>query len=220
MPEMIPASRFRTTEGVEEWNVLSDGANTFYRTGSFAESARFVHAIGELGLDEHPPAVDIRADGVTVRLITVVDDHFGMSSDDVDAARRITALARDLGLTGDPSDVQCMLIVPGATDTAAVMPFWRAVLGYEPRGDTPDEDLVDPRSRGPAFWFERMREPRQGGGAIHVAIWVSPEQADARVAAALAAGGHLVRDEYAPAWWTLADAEGNEADVATTLTRD
>jgi 4a-hydroxytetrahydrobiopterin dehydratase len=49
---------------------------------------------------------------------------------------------------------------------------------------------------------------------------VPPEQAEARVAAALAAGGHLVRDEYAPAWWTLADAEGNEADVATTLTRD
>ena len=71
MTEMIPASRFRASEGVEEWNVLSDGANTFYRTGSFAESARLVHALGELGLDEHPPAVDIRADGVTVRLVTV-----------------------------------------------------------------------------------------------------------------------------------------------------
>ena len=89
MTEMIAASRFRASEGVEEWNVLSDGANTFYRTGSFAESARLVHALGELGLDAHPPAVDIRADGVTVRLVTVVDDHFGMSSDDVDAARRI-----------------------------------------------------------------------------------------------------------------------------------
>ena len=221
MPEMIPASRFRTTEGVEEWNVLSDGANTFYRTGSFAESARFVHAIGELGLDEHPPAVDIRADGVTVRLITVVDDHFGMSSDDVDAARRITALARDRGLTGDPSDVQSILIVPGATDTAAVMPFWRAVLGYEPRPDSPDEDLVDPRDRGPAFWFEPMEEPRgDGGGAIHIAVWVSDAEAEARVQAALAAGGRIVRDEFAPAWWTLADPAGNEADIATVQQRD
>ena len=34
-----------------------------------------------------------------------------------------------------------------------------------------------------------------------------------RVAAAIAAGGVLVTDEYAPSWWTLADAEGNEADV-------
>jgi hypothetical protein len=28
-------------------------------------------------------------------------------------------------------------------------------------------------------------------------------------------GGHLVSDEHAPVWWTLADAEGNEADVHT-----
>jgi 4a-hydroxytetrahydrobiopterin dehydratase len=30
----------------------------------------------------------------------------------------------------------------------------------------------------------------------------------------MAAGGHLVSDENAPEWWTLADAEGNEVDVA------
>ena len=53
-----------------------------------------------------------------------------------------------------------------------------------------------------------------------VAVWVPGEQAEARVAAALAAGGHLVRDQFAPAWWTLADAAGNEVDVATTETRD
>jgi len=101
------------------------------------------------------------------------------------------------------------------------MPFWRAVLGYEPRPDSPDEDLVDPFGRGPAFWFEAMEEPRpDGGGAIHVSIWVPFEQAEARVAAALAAGGRLVRDEFAPAWWTLADAAGNEADIGTTMGRD
>lgn len=35
-----------------------------------------------------------------------------------------------------------------------------------------------------------------------------------------AGGGHLVSDEHAPAWWTLADAEGNEVDVATWMGRD
>jgi hypothetical protein len=38
--------------------------------------------------------------------------------------------------------------------------------------------------------------------------------------AGIAAGGHQVSDEHAPAWWTLADAEGNEADVATWMGRD
>jgi 4a-hydroxytetrahydrobiopterin dehydratase len=30
----------------------------------------------------------------------------------------------------------------------------------------------------------------------------------------------MVRDKFAPAWWTLADAEGNEADIATTMSRE
>ena len=74
---------------------------------------------------------------------------------------------------------------------------------------------------GPGFWFEQMDEPRPGGGgAIHIAIWVPSEQAEARVAAALAAGGRMVRDDFAPAWWTLADTAGNEADIATVTARD
>ena len=30
----------------------------------------------------------------------------------------------------------------------------------------------------------------------------------------LAAGGRIVYDGHAPDWWTLADPEGNEVDVA------
>jgi 4a-hydroxytetrahydrobiopterin dehydratase len=158
---------------------------------------------------------------VTVRLLTITDDYYGMSGRDVELARRISAAARGLGLAGDPFAVQSFIVIPGAPVAAEVMPFWRAVLGYEPRADSPDEDLVDPHSRGPGFWFETMNEPRPGGGgAIHVAIWVPHEQAEARIAAALAAGGRMVRDEFAPAWWTLADPAGNEADIATVMSRD
>jgi 4a-hydroxytetrahydrobiopterin dehydratase len=221
MTEQITARQFHADPSLAEWRVIGDGACTFFRTRSFVESARLIQAISELpGLENHTPDVDLRQDGVTVRLITITEDYYRISQRDVELARQISAAARRLGLSGDPSLVQSLLVIPGASVKAEVMPFWRAVLGYEPRGHTPDEDLVDPRSRGPGFWFERMREPRQGGGAIHIAIWVPPEQAEARVSAALAAGGHLVRDEFAPAWWTLADAAGNEADIATTLTRD
>jgi 4a-hydroxytetrahydrobiopterin dehydratase len=34
------------------------------------------------------------------------------------------------------------------------------------------------------------------------------------------AGGGLMFDEDAPAWWTLADLEGNEVDIATWQGRD
>ena len=222
MDDGITPKQFHESEGLEEWRVLGEGACTFFRTASYAASARLVQAISELpGVDEHRPDMDIRGDGVTVRLLTRADDWYGMSQRDVELARRISAAARDLGLAGDPSAVQTFLVIPGAPDTAAVMPFWRAVLGYEPRADSPEEDLVDPRRIGPSFWFEGMAEPRpDGGGAIHVAVWVPHEQAEARVAAALAAGGRLVRDEFAPSWWTLADAAGNEADIATTMGRE
>ena len=143
-----------------------------------------------------------------------------MSDRDVALARAISATAREQGVAADPSVVQTLIVIPGAPVTAEDMPFWQAVLGYVPRGDSPDEDLVDPMGFGPGFWFEPMDEPRgDEGGAIHIAVWIPAAQAEARVAAALAAGGHLVRDTHAPAWWTLADSAGNEVDVATTTGR-
>jgi 4a-hydroxytetrahydrobiopterin dehydratase len=222
MTDPITPSQFHQAEGVNDWRLTSEGATAFFRTRSFAESARFVQAISELqGVEDHRPGIDVRRDGVTVHMITYTDDYFGPSRRDVELARQISAAARQLGLAADPSAVQSLLIIPGAPNIAQVIPFWRAVLGYVPRTDSPDEDLVDPHDRGPAFWFEQMDEPRaDGGGAIHVAIWVPYEQAQARIAAALAAGGRMVRDEFAPSWWTLADPAGNEADIATTQARE
>ncbi len=233
MTDPITPSQFHEANGVEDWRLTSEGATAFFRTASFAESARFVQAISELsGVEEHRPGVDVRHDGVTVHMITYTDNYFGPSQRDVELARQISAAARKLGLTTDPSAVQSLLIIPGATNINEIMPFWRAVLGYEPRRDSPSEDLVDPHDRGAPFWFEQMDKPRggggqtaggeqtAGGGAIHLAVWVPYEQAEARVAAALAAGGRLVRDEFAPSWWTLADKAGNEADIATTKGRD
>ena len=221
MADKISPKQFRESEGVEGWRVLGDGANAYFRTGSFAAAARLVQSISELpGVDDHHPDVDVRQGGVTVRLVTFADDYGGMTRQDLELARRISAAARDLGLSADPSAVQSLLVIPGATSRPEVMPFWRAVLGYTPRRDSPAEDLVDPQGRGVPFWFEQMNEPRPGGGgAIHVAVWVPYEQAAARIAAALAAGGRMVRDEFAPSWWTLADPAGNEADIATAIGR-
>jgi 4a-hydroxytetrahydrobiopterin dehydratase len=221
MDDAITAREFHADETLADWRVLSDGATAYFATASYAESAALVRAIADIPeVAEHPPAVDIRVTGVTVRLLTYTDDYYGMSQRDVVVGQRISAVARDMGLSADPSAMQSLLIIPGAPDSAAIIPFWRAALGYEPRMDSPDEDLVDPGDRLPAFWFERMNEPRpDGGGAIHVAVWLPPGLAEARVEAALAAGGRIVRD-VAPSWWTLADAAGNEIDISSIQGRD
>ena len=221
MNDGITGREFAASEGVGEWRVVGDGACAFFPTPSLAASVQLLQAIAQVpGVETHPPDVDVRPDGVTVRLVTVSDDWYGMTRRDAEIARQISGAARRLGLAADPSSVQSVLIIPGAPDPARVMPFWEAALGYVRRPDSPDEDLVDPRGRGPALWFEAMEQPRpDGNGAVHVAVWVPAEQAETRLAAALAAGGRMVRDEFAPSWWTLADDAGNEVDIASVTGR-
>ena len=209
-------------EQAPDWRVLSDGGCAFFASSSLAQSAAFVDALAGIpNLSEHQYAIDLRQAGISVRVVTLRDDYMGMTDRDVELAQRISAVAAEQGLASDPSRIQSMLIIPGAPNIKEVMPFWQAVLGYVPRPDSPDEDLVDPLDHGNAFWFETMEEARPGGlGAIHLGMWVPVEEARKRVDAALAAGGHLVRDDYAPAWWTLADAYGNEIDIGTSEYRD
>ena len=220
MTEPITPRQFHEADGVEDWRLLGEGACTYFRTGSFAAGARLVHAISELaGLDDHHPDVDVRQGGVTVRLITIMDGYYGLSKRDLELARRISAVARGLGIPADPSAVQTVQVTIDALVAPEVMPFWRALLDYADRADSP-EDLIDPRGRGASFWFQQMDAPRPQRNRIHIDVWVPHDQAEARIAAAIAAGGHLVTDEHAPSWWVLADAEGNEACVATWVGRD
>lgn len=154
MSEGISARQFH--EAVEDWRVVGDGACTYFHTGSFAAGARLVQAISELvGPDDHEPDLDVRSSGVTVRLITITQDYYGLSRRHIELARQISTVARELGVSADPSMVQSVQVTIDALVSRDVLPFWRAVLGYEYRGDSPDEDLIDPGRRGPSFWFQR-----------------------------------------------------------------
>ena len=213
MTQRITPAQFHGAGGVEDWRVLTDGASAcaHFRTGFFAVGVALVNAIGGLAdAANHHPDVDLRYEGITVRVRT--HSIGGLSDLDITLARQISAAARELDVPADPGRVQHVFIAIDALVTAKVIPFWRALLGYQEKGPA---DLVDPYRSGPAFWFQSMDEPRPQRNRIHVDISVPHDQAEARIATAIAAGGHLVSDEYAPQWWTLADAEGNEADVAT-----
>jgi 4a-hydroxytetrahydrobiopterin dehydratase len=212
----ITPRQFHDAAGVEDWRVVGDGAYAHFRTGSFAAGVALVDAIGRLAdAANHHPDVDLRYRGVTVRLVS--HDVEGLSERDVELARQISAAARELDVPADPAAVQVVQVTIDALVGSEVMPFWRAVLGYREVGD---EDLVDPHGRGPSLWFQDMDAPRPQRNRLHVDVFVPHDQAEARVAAALAACGRLVSDEHAPSWWTLADAEGNEVDVASWLGRD
>ena len=95
-------------------------------------------------------------------------------------------------------------------------PFWAAVLGYRDVGG----QLVDPLGRGPGVWFQQMDAPREQRNRIHFDIAVAHDEAQRRLEASLAAGGVLLSDEWAPAFWVLADPEGNEICICTWQGRD
>lgn len=215
MTDGISSRMFHEETGVEDWRCVYGHATACFRTGDFATGVEFVAAIGALADQRnHHPDVTLRYPDVTVRLIS--HDIGRLSHRDVDLARAISEIARERGITADPANVQRVNLTIDALDRTAIMPFWRAVLGYVDEGD---EDLVDPRGLTPPIWFQQLDEPRAERNTIHVDVAVPHELAEARVAAALAAGGRLVTDAHAPSWWVLADAEGNEACIATWIGR-
>jgi 4a-hydroxytetrahydrobiopterin dehydratase len=190
-------------------------------------------------------SVDMSEDRVVLKLRDRA--HGSVTDLDLAMARRITEALAAEGVVTAPGNAdvppQALEIAVDALDIAAVLPFWRAVTGYvvQPHPDGLDADAVlDPLGRGPTIWFQQMDAPRPHGGLgappacggersdpgnqprnrIHLDVSVPPEQAPARIEAALAAGGRLVSADAAPAFWVLADIEGNEACVCTWQGRD
>lgn len=210
------------TERVDarHWRVLLRWLHAAFRVPDLATGAAFAGRVAQAAAaaGAHPD-VTLRPDQVQVR--TTTDQAHGLTEADLALAAAVTAAADELGLVGDPSLLTAQEIAVDALDIPAVAPFWRAVLGYvpEPGTDPHDPALADPGGLGPGYWFQQMDAPRPQRNRIHVDVTVPHDQAEARVAAALAAGGRLVSDERAPAFWVLADAEGNEACVCTWQAR-
>jgi pterin-4a-carbinolamine dehydratase len=222
-----------TTVGRADWRfTVYDGLRAFFGTPDLATSAAFLAAVAPLtsddGTEERPHvAFDLRPAGATVRLRTERDDGWGIGAQDADLARGISELAARLGLKAEPARVQAVKVGIDALDLRAVRPFWQAVLGYVVRPDS-DVQLVDPADRGPGVWFQEMLpelDPRHEERAaqrnrIHLDVFVPDDEAETRIAAAVAAGGRVVYDAEAPEWWTLADPEGNEVDIAVVPGRE
>ncbi len=210
MTKRLTAKAFHEAEGVDDWRVLFWGAHAFFATESFRQGSDFVAARGTIADDlGHYPDVDLRPEGVTVKTFTNVNGH--MSPKDIELAQRIQALAAEHGLQADPSQLRVVGVAVAQDAGADVRPFWAAVLGYD---YLDAEDAIDPGRRNPHFWFHELHPPKPGRGRFHIDISVPAEQAQARIDAAVAAGGRIVDDSHAPNWWTLASPENHGVDIA------
>jgi 4a-hydroxytetrahydrobiopterin dehydratase len=205
MSGSIAPSRFHQVD----WRVMAYAACTHFRTASLKEGVALAAAISRLAeASGRHPDVDLRADGVTVRL--KVNQAGELSEADAALAGEISAAGRELGIHIELRGLQQFQVAIDALVIPDVMPFWAAVLGYHQMFDV----LVDPHSEGPTFWFQQMDAARPQRNRIHIDLYLPEDHARARIDAAVAAGGRIVNDAHAPEWWTLADPEGNEVDVA------
>jgi 4a-hydroxytetrahydrobiopterin dehydratase len=202
--------------GDDGWRLILGDLCTQAVTGSLRQAAAAAAELADGAPTETELRLDARHDRLLVTLVNAFRDG-GAGPTAVADARRLTARMRELGLTPAPAASQTAEIAIDALDIPAVLPFWRAVLGYV---DESAVAIIDPAGKGPSFWFQQMDAPRPQRNRVHVDVVVPHDQARSRIEAALAAGGRIVGEAAAPAFWVLADREGNEACVCTWQGRD
>jgi 4a-hydroxytetrahydrobiopterin dehydratase len=218
----MTSAAFDAQTSLPDWRIVLRRIEAMFVAPSFADAAAFVGNVADAAeAAGHHPDIDLRApDRVHVSLST--HSSGGLTAADASLASAISAIASSGGLSSEPLVPVGVEIAIDALDIDAVRPFWKAVLNYddETSADGQVVALVDPMRIGPAFWFQQMDEPRPQRNRIHLDISVAEDEAERRIAAALAAGGHLVSDGAARAFWVLADAEGNEACICTWQDRE
>ncbi|GAA5123224.1 hypothetical protein GCM10023339_42750 [Alloalcanivorax gelatiniphagus] len=228
MSEQTPDPKARLTHdeilaaGLDDWRKVLNRLKARFRTGDFATGVALVDRIGAAADEaDHHPDVSLTYPEVIVTLSS--HDVRGITSRDIDLARRISAFAAELGAEADVSGLT--EVEPGL-DTAAperLGGFYAALLG----GDLADGEPVDPSGQVPGIWFQGPGEEGETSSLPepdheqrwHLDVWVPHDEGERRLAAVLAAGGRLVSDAEAPSFWVVEDADGNRSCICTPLER-
>lgn len=206
IPDVIAAD-------LPDWRMIQNALHASFDTGSFVAGLALTEHIAEAAeAANHHPDLTLTYPSLAVKLFS--HDVDGVTERDLDLARVISGLAAAAGHAVKPPGVIVDLGLD-SHDGAAVAPFWAAVLGGEVEGD----EVLTPNG-SPDVWFQESEELAEAPPQRwHPDVWVAHDQAEARVQAALAAGGSLVRDDKAPAYWVLSDRQGNRVCICTNQSR-
>lgn len=210
-----------------DWRKLAQGLHARYLVDDFGTGARFVVAVGEAGdALGHHPHVSIGNGFVDLKLVShdaIYRDDGGtehvvewVTQQDVDLARRITEIAADHGIHADPASVSHIELGLDTAHSATIAPVWAAILtgSAEAQGrGTPSDEIRDATGRVPNLWFGDADGQETSRQRFHIEVYVAPEAAQQRIAAAVAAGATVVDETNAPSLTVLADQDGNTGIV-------
>ncbi len=199
---------FLSADDVDDWVVLHGGPTAVFRVGSLAEAARLAAAVADVPGLEPRTLLTAASDRLTVK---ITREMWGTEARHVEVAKAISALAREHGATADRSAVQEVQVAVAAKPDAIDLGFWRAVLGYAPLHE---DNCLDPNGQGSTVWMQDLDPEKSLRHAMHIDVSVARDRAEARMHAAVAAGGTVVDDSEAPSSWILADRSGNKVCIA------
>lgn len=199
---------FLGAHGVDDWVVLHGGATAVFGVSSLGAAARLADAIAHVpDIASAGVLMTIAADGLTVRLTRGV---FRLESHHAELARAVSGVARRCGAVADRSRAQEVQLAIAGHRADVDIGFWRAALGY---AELDEDNAVDPLGHGSTVWMQDLDDACPLQHAMHVDVSVAREHVQARVEAALAAGGRIVRHWDSPEAWTLADRGGNRVCI-------
>lgn len=209
--------------GLVGWARIMGLLKARYTTKDFATGLELVNRIGAAAEEmDHHPDITLTYSDVVVSLVS--HDVGGITSRDIRLARTISEYAQEMGIE---ADVAGLTQADFGLDTAhgeKLAPFYAALLGSQLVNGEP----VDPSGQVPTVWWQGPDESGDGGAPLppqdheqrwHIDVWVAAETARARLDAVLAAGGTLVSDAAAPAYWVVEDADGNRHCICTPEAR-
>lgn len=207
-----------------DWRKLAQGLHARYLVDDFGAGARFVAAVGEAGdALGHHPRVSIGNGYVDLKLITddaTYRDGEGteyvvewVTQQDIDLARRITEVAADYKVDAEPASVSHIELGLDTARPATIAPVWAALLTGSAEAQGRGSPSGDATGRVPNLWFGDAGEHETSRQRFHLEVYVAPEVAEQRIAAAVAAGGTVVDASNAPSLTVIADQDGNTGIV-------
>lgn len=214
-----PQQRLSPTEvataGMDDWRQIRHTLRARFTTGDFATGLAFVNRIGAAAeaTNHHP---DVTLTYPEVRVTLTSHDAEGITSRDIDLAREISSIASESGIGHDTSITDVELALDTA-DHTRLAGFYAALFGARDHDGGVDLDT----GQAPALWFQTPSEegfalpPASPPQRWHLDVWVSVDEAEARVASVLDAGGTLIDDRSAPSFWVIEDADGNRSCICS-----